>query len=234
MIAAASLAVGCEDEAPPLPVPPMTQVELATATAERVTGTVASEAFEAVDVRYRVSTRARRERIDLLFSDRPIERCGLPIVRSERLVWLRVPGVTSLEPATFASDAEEHALSVHYEVLGEHDAPAVGRGSGRLELTGLDAERLSGRIAVCFADSAASCVRGRFLAHPCYSRIDGRAIRETPGLGDDALEPPGPGAPTRAEPRPRPEPEAEPEPEEAEPEPEGAEPEAEPRAEPRP
>lgn len=193
-LACASSLGACGEEPPSIDLPAMSEVDLDAATGDRVSGTIASEDFEAVDVRYRVVERAGRERIDLLFSERRIERCGLPIEREGRLVWLRVSGVTSLAPATFATDADEHALSVHYEVPIDGGYHSVGRGSGRVELVRLENERLVGRVAVCFADASSSCVRGSFHAYPCYSRIDGRAIREAPGLADEALEPPDPEA----------------------------------------
>lgn len=180
----------CAEEAPPIDLPAMSEVELDDASGNPVSGTIASEDFEAVDVRYRVVERAGRERVDFFFSDRPIERCGLPIAREGRLVWLRAPDTTSLTPATFGTDQDERGLSVHYEVPVERGYESVGRGSGRLRLTGLENERLEGRMTACFADASSSCVRGAFHAYPCYSRIDGRALREAPGLSDDALEPP--------------------------------------------
>ncbi len=191
--------LGCEESGPTAELPSMSEVDLAQATGDRVSGALASEAFEAVDVRYRVVDRGGREQLDLLFSEERIERCGLPVERPGRLVWARIPGVTVPEPATYATDAEEHTLSVHYEApLEERGYDTVGRGSGRLEFIRLEDERLEGRVAICFADPSSSCVRGEFVAYPCYSRIDGRALRESPGLADEALLPPEP----ETEPRP--------------------------------
>jgi len=196
VLLAAGLLPSCGGEPAPVALPGMSEVALDSASAEGVSGLIRTEDFSAVDVRYRIIEGEERDRLDFFFSDRRLERCGLPIERDGTLVWLRVPGVTSVAEATFATDADEHPMSVHYEVPVENTYnrgyEVIGRGSGRIELTSLEDVKLEGRVAVCFADADSSCVRGRFEAYPCYSRVDGRAVREAPGLADDALEPPEP------------------------------------------
>lgn len=86
--------------------------------------------------------------------------------------------------------APPSTFEVHYERPTADGLRAVHRGLGRIEITRrLEDGRLEGRLRICFADAGHSCVGGSFVAAPCLSRIDGRALREPPGLADEALEP---------------------------------------------
>lgn len=199
------LALACAEPAPPAapPLPSADAVTLAE-VGGIVTGAIAGEPFEAQDARFRVVTYAGRERVDLLFADRAIERCGLPIARQEARVWLRIPGVTALVPGELAllgEPDEDAPLELHYERPGAHGFVEAHRGVARLEITRASTARVEGRLHACFADAAESCVSGAFVATPCQSRIDGRALREPPGLADEALEP-VPTPPSGAEPTP--------------------------------
>ena len=144
--------------------------------------------------RFRVVTYEGRERVDLIFADRAIERCGLPIARAESRVWLRVSGVTMLAPGLLArlpepSEVVIAPFEIHYESPVGARYVEAHRAVARLEITAVTSESVDGRLSACFADVARSCVRGSFHATPCRSRIDGRALREPPGLADEALEP---------------------------------------------
>jgi hypothetical protein len=177
--------LGCAEEAPEAAMPDARAVALDDVGDGAVTGELAGEAFEATDVRFRVIPRDGRERVDLLFSDRPIERCGLPIAREERLVWLRFPGRTALEVGP-----EDDSFSAHYEVPGEDELRAVHRSVAAIAIDAVERHSIRGRMRACFADTERSCVGGTFVARPCWSRVDGRAIREPPGLDDRGLEVP--------------------------------------------
>lgn len=196
----AILVVGCG--APPAAPPPLP--EAGSVSLEGVEGPIAGrlggEAFEAADARFRGVTHPGRERVDLLFDEQPIARCGLPLSHAGTRLWLRVPGVTSLEVGEHAlldEDARhaEGAIEVHYERAEGRGWAEAHRAVARLEITSAGPERVEGRLHVCFADAAGSCVAGSFRASPCRSRIDGRALREPPGLVDEALEPLGDAPP---------------------------------------
>lgn len=181
--------LACEAPTPLRPLPDASEVSLERAGDGGLSGSIAGEAFTAVDVRMRVVEGAGRARVDLLLSDRPIERCGLPIVRSERLVWLRLAGRTSLEVETLARTEAEQPFELHYEVPAGDGLRTEHRGLATLAIDRVAPDRIEGRLRACFADAEGSCVGGRFVARPCLSRIDGRMAREPPGLIDEALEP---------------------------------------------
>ena len=188
--ALAGLLGACATEPPPAPLPSIESVPLEGIEEGPVHGTVDGEPFRAADSRFVVVTREGRERVDLVFSDRPVERCGLPIEREDVRVWVRFAGRGRLDPGTFALDGTEDdaELEVHYE---HPDGPAivgVHRGVARVEISEASRARVEGALHVCFADSSESCVEGTFEATPCLSRIDGRALREPPGLSDEALD----------------------------------------------
>jgi hypothetical protein len=198
-----------------LPLPDGASVTLEGLTSEgagAITGTIDGEAFEARDVRFRVIRYGGRQRIDLLVSDRAIERCGLPQERPETLVWLRFAGDEQLAPGRYVSGLEgvedvlERDVSVHWErPVGEgidHSIHTSDRGVAQVSIESATATHVRGVMSVCFADARGDqCVRGRFDAAPCLSRIDGRTAREPPGLVNAALEPsatrPAPLRPTR-------------------------------------
>jgi hypothetical protein len=248
---------GCE-EPRVLALPEASSVSLEGLGADApLTGTIDGEAFTSLDARFRVVRYEGRERVDLMFSDRAIERCGLPMDRPETLVWLRFAGEGALAPGTYRSQVDEardeegegsrpegeaaqRGLSVHWErPVGEgleHVIRASDRGVGVVEIETATSEHVRGSVHVCFASEAdgersgdatrrgarsdpqererggvsddratagsgggeppsraeganRNCVRGRFDARPCFSRIDGRTAREPPGLVDEALEP---------------------------------------------
>lgn len=181
-------------------MPEASSVSLDELEEGEITGTIGGAPFSARDVRFRVTSFPGRERVDLWIADRPIERCGLPLLREQTLVWARFPGRTELTPGSYELVGGEHegGLEVHYERPGEkRSTEAVHRGLARIEITSASARQVTGRLRICFADEAGSCVGGSFEATPCLSRIDGRAAREPPGLVDEALEPPRPAGGAR-------------------------------------
>lgn len=173
------MAVSCAEPPPPMPDPSRVSLE---GIPRSVRGSIDGERFAAAAPRFVVVEREGRERVDLLFADRRIERCGLPVRRSDRRVWIRFAGQTSLAPGTYDE------LDVHYEIPAERGFRAEHRGLGRLEIRAAGAGSIEGAMHVCFADAAQSCVAGSFRATRCISRIDGRALREGPGLSDEAIE----------------------------------------------
>jgi hypothetical protein len=201
-IATAAILAACAEPPAAAPMPDVDSVDLSRAGVEPVTGAIDGEPFALADARFRVETFAGREHVDLLLADRAIEQCGLPITRPETLVWARFPGRTSLEIGTFerleAGTDERAALRADYEVHYERphagSLRAVHRGIARIEITSVSPSSIVGRLRICFADVAGSCVGGTFEAAPCHSRIDGRAVREPPGLANEALEPASRGA----------------------------------------
>jgi len=158
-----------------------------------VSGSLAGEDFTVAEARYRVENFAGRERVDLLLSDTALRRCGLPIVREGRMVWLRFDGVTELPTgeARVSTGAEAPTFSIHYEQRQTDERRYVGQEGGDA-LVAFDEATLghiTGKLFACFGDGQESCVKGSFTATPCFSRVDGRAIREGVGLEDEALEP---------------------------------------------
>jgi hypothetical protein len=185
--------IACSDPPPPpLPLPDPSRVELA-AVEGALRGSVDGRPFHALDARVRVVSFAGRERVDLLFADEAIERCGLPLARAQTRLWVRVPGVTSLAVGELdlleeRTADEANALEVHYERPNGRAFVEAHRGVLRLEITRATTEVVEGRLSACFADASGSCVAGRFRATPCRGRVDGRTLREPPGLADEALE----------------------------------------------
>lgn len=181
----------CAGEEPPRALPEASSVALDGVGEGPVSGEIDGQPFAAADVRFRITRFPGRERVDLWIADRHIERCGLPLAREGTRVWARWSGRTSLEPGLFSrlSDEEEDAIELHYERAEGRAIHAAHRAVGHVELTEVTAAHVVGRLRACFADAEGSCVGGTFEATPCLSRIDGRAIREPPGLIDEALSP---------------------------------------------
>jgi hypothetical protein len=187
--------VGCGSK-PQASGPPATHLDgmsLDAIPATPVSGTLAGEDFTVVEARYRVETFPGRERVDLLLSDKPMRRCGLPIVRDGRIAFLRFNGVTTLPSgeARLSVDDQAPSFSIHYEGRPEGDRVYSGRdgGDALVSFGAPELGRVPGKLFACFGDGHDSCIKGSFVATPCFSRVDGRAIREGVGLEDEALEP---------------------------------------------
>jgi len=202
-IVSSALLIACgEPPATRAPLPAPSTVDLAGVEGD-VDGTIEGQPFHAIDARFRVVTYEGRERVDLLFADQAIELCGLPLARTQSRVWLRIPGLTSLVPGELSlldESTEGTPLQVHYERPNGRQFTEEHRGVARVEITRATSEQIDGRVHACFADASQSCIAGSFRALPCRGRVDGRAIREPPGIADDALEPPQRAAHAASEP----------------------------------
>lgn len=188
-LALALAALGCGDREGPAPMPDPSEARLEDAPSGPVEGRVAGRAWRLADARFRVTRRARRERVDLFLWDEPVERCGLPIERSGTAVWIRFAERTELDPTEYLRGRDGGEFEIHYEVPAERGFTEVHRGVGAIRFDEVGPRSIRGRLHLCFADHDDSCVGGTFEAAPCWSRVDGRALREPPGLRDDALEP---------------------------------------------
>lgn len=152
---------------------------------EAVSGELAGEAFLATDVRIRVESHVGRHRVDLFFSDTDFDECALPLPRHGRRAFIRLPGLTELEPGELSGTAgDDGTASVHYEVPADSGYQGVGGGAFRLQVESVEQDVVAGRVHVCFDDGRGSCLSGRFRAQPCRGPIDGVAVRETQLLGE--------------------------------------------------
>jgi hypothetical protein len=167
---------GCNE--PPISLHKALSVKAADRTLEQipahqVTGTVYGAPFQAADARVRVQTMPGRQRLDLLLSDIPIERCGLPLASKGRRVWLRLPGTPKLDGSPLRAELGQTDLaSTHYELL--IGGQWLGHAGGAV-LLGLRASgfgRYAGALWTCFDDDKRSCVTGRFEATACRSELD--------------------------------------------------------------
>jgi hypothetical protein len=157
--------------------------------AGRVRGRLGGRRFRIADARFRIVDGEGRRRVDLLLADHRLRQCGLPIVRANTaILWARFADRLALPRALYVLDRRGGPFEVHYERPFGRGMHALHRGVGRIRIERADAETIAGTLSVCFADTGVSCAAGAFEARPCVSRIDGRAIREPPGLSDDALE----------------------------------------------
>lgn len=198
--------VGCGgDEAPVAPLQKAASDLSLDGLEAPVSGTLAGEAFAADSAWYRVKRFPGRERVDLYFDSPAPERCGLPVRRETRRVWLRFPGKSALDPGELRAATDVHgkgderpegtALTVHYE-LGTRGHKWVGRSGGvvAVAIDEVEPRAISGRLNVCFDDGEQSCVAGAFRAPECFTRIDGRVFREGVGLLSGAAPPAPPPA----------------------------------------
>lgn len=136
-------------------------------------GTLRGKPFKLADARVRIEARAGRERVDVYLSETPIERCGLPLARHGRRVWLRLPGTPTLDGAELRVEAGKPGpFEPHYEV--ELDGRWLGHGGGAalLSLKSEGFRKYAGQLWACFDDGLDSCVAGRFEASGCRSELD--------------------------------------------------------------
>jgi hypothetical protein len=183
-LVAMALVVGCARAEPAAHAP--RPVAIDEASGETVSGTIAGEAFTTADVRFRVRSGAQPH-VDLWLADTPIDRCGLALPRTGSRVWLRFADRTTLEPGLYAQRAS--TVEAHYERAIDRRFVQSSHANAAVEITRVTAEVIEGRVRACFGDASESCIGGRFVASPCLSRVDGRSLREPPGLADDALDP---------------------------------------------
>jgi hypothetical protein len=161
----------------------------------RIRGEIAGRSFTLRDARFRIVQGPNRTRVDLLFSDRRIEHCGLPIDRPRHtFVWARVADRTTLAPERLEQRGDDDdPIELHYERPRAGELVTSHRAVASVEIERVDAQAIAGQLRACFADVHESCVAGTFEARPCVSRIDGQAIREPPGLEDGVLDAVGGG-----------------------------------------
>lgn len=169
--------VGCQSEAHVTPHqavdPPVSSPKSIPDAA--LFGTIRGQSFQLQDARYIPDHRGGFERVDIkLSAGKADEACGDVKPSGSTSIWLRQEGSDTVESQELTlKPGEESRWSVHYQVHGEDgwigntDASAVVS----LHAAGPDG-RITGGIAVCFADDQKSCVSGSFAAAPCPYRID--------------------------------------------------------------
>lgn len=162
----------------------------------KVWGRLRGKKFYAADARFRVERMAGRRHVDLYFADSPIYRCGLPLARHHRRVWLRFDGVEQIDPGTFRADLKEAhpPFTVHYQLPAHPGWTAAEGGAGLVVIESVEPDELRGRMHVCFDDGWGSCVEGRFRATSCVGELDVDNPVTGAGLLDPARPPP-PGGP---------------------------------------
>jgi len=138
-----------------------------------VSGTLEGAAFRSVDARVRQVTMRGRERVDVLLSDIPIERCGLPLGTGGRRVWLRLPGKPTLDGSPLRVEVGQASpLSTHYELRKRGAWLGHEGGAALLSLRAAGFGKYQGVLWTCFDDPHKSCVSGRFTASECRSELD--------------------------------------------------------------
>lgn len=191
LLALAAALLGCAGE--PEPSAPM-EATLDALSVEGLevapAGELAGDRFQAKSAYYRVISYEGRERVDLYFDDPAPERCGLPVPRSTRRVFLRFPGNQGFDTGetAVAADADDPPFTVHYEAPADHGWRGRVGGVAKLAIDEVDDRVVRGRLHVCFDDGQQSCVRGAFEATQCITRVDGQAIREGVGLHEPLPE----------------------------------------------
>lgn len=162
----------------------------------KVFGTLRGKKFFTQDARFRVEHMAGREHVDLYFADEPIMRCGLPLARHARRVWLRFGGVTHLGPGIYRVDRKDAhpVFTVHYELPAHPGWTAAQGGAALVVIDTVEPDVIQGRMRTCFDDGQGSCVEGRFHATSCVGELD----VDNPVTGAGLLNPtrpPPPGGP---------------------------------------
>jgi len=146
---------------------------LAQIPAQAVGGKLRGAPFSGSDARVRVVTMPGRERVDLLLSDIPIPRCGLPLATRGRRVWVRLPGQPKLDGSPLRAElGETKLLSTHYEALVDGQWLGHEGGAVLLSLRATGFGKYGGALWTCFDDAQESCVSGRFNASECRSELD--------------------------------------------------------------
>jgi len=181
---AALTLIACRDEAHPAaakPVePPVTSPE--SIPEAPVTGRIHGAPFAMRDARYVVDHRVGYAHTDVLLSTGTAESACAPVSPAQSTtVWLRLEGPGTIETVNArVGPGKAGSWSVHYQVFEGGTWIGAGDGSALVSLhePGPDG-RLSGGLAVCFADDARSCVSGSFDAVRCLPRID-QPVRGTP------------------------------------------------------
>jgi hypothetical protein len=176
-MAALLAAAGCAEEAHPVAhggaEPPVTAVEAIPDAP--VSGMLRGARFTMKNARYVADHRQGYTHTDIRLSAASAEAgCGELAPKGAAEVWLRLERSDKVETAVVnLAPGQASPWSVHYQVR-EGDA-WVGSGDAAalvvLREAGPDG-KISGGLAVCFADGAKSCVSGSFEAEPCPPGID--------------------------------------------------------------
>ena len=138
-------------------------------------GTLGGAPFTVRDARYVVDCRIGYAHSDIVLSSGQSESpCGPIVPARGTSVWLRLDGPDKIEPKDLRIDAKDPGpWSVHYQVFDGDHWVGVSEGSAVLSIRDATADgRLTGGIAVCFADDQKSCVSGSFNAVSCPMTID--------------------------------------------------------------
>ena len=164
-----------------------------------VEGRIHGAPFSVADAFFRVVRVPDRERTDIVLAGEKADACGLPVRREGTRVVLRFPRVTALETGTLTFDGtpEPGAPFLLYEAEVDRRWVGVGNATARVAVDDVGHSTIAGRIDACFPDGRESCIRGRFRARRCASRLDGLFPREGNGLafgGDEILTPVAPVA----------------------------------------
>lgn len=141
-------------------------------------GTLRGEAFQIKDARYVPDHRDGFARLDIKLSAGKADAACDEIKPADAAsVWLRLEGSDTIHSQEFnLMPGQESPWSIHYQVHGPDgwhgsmDAAAVVA----LQAAGSDG-RITGELAVCFADDLKSCVSGSFAADACPYHIDAAA-----------------------------------------------------------
>ncbi|MFO0757719.1 MAG: hypothetical protein U0359_14575 [Byssovorax sp.] len=140
-----------------------------------VNGSIRGVPFTIRDARYIADHREGYARVDIKLSAGKAEAsCDDVKPNDSTSVWLRLEGKDELVSQNIElRPGKESPWSVHYQVKADGEWIGNGDGSAVIALHAAGADgKLSGGIAVCFADGMKSCVSGSFDAEPCPSRID--------------------------------------------------------------
>ncbi|MEI8255001.1 MAG: hypothetical protein WCJ30_04950 [Deltaproteobacteria bacterium] len=139
-----------------------------------VGGSIDGQAFHLRTAWYRVERRAGRERVDLILSEGTRARlCGDSTPERAREVWLRFPGVTSLQAGVQRVDPPAATpFSIHYERIVDDRWRGHTGGAAVVSLDVVERTTISGRLRACFDDTSASCLSGTFRAEECQSELD--------------------------------------------------------------
>lgn len=140
-----------------------------------VTGTLRGHKFVLGDARYVADHRRGYTRVDIALSSGAAgAACGeIKPPRAPR-VWLRLERSDKVETQNIRLAPEARGpWSVHYQVIEDDGWTGSGEAAAIVSLRAPGPEgKVSGSIAVCFADDAGSCVSGSFDAEPCPPSID--------------------------------------------------------------
>ena len=183
-LALAALLAACRSESHPEVHPPAEPpVESPNAIPDApVNGTVRGAPFTVRDARYVVDRRIGYAHTDIVLSAGKAESACGPINPARATsVWLRLEGGEKIEPKdTRIGGGTAGPWSVHYQVFDGESWTGAGEGSAVLSIRDTTPDgRLTGGLAVCFADGKKSCVSGSFDAVSCPTTLD-QAVRGTP------------------------------------------------------